>query len=53
MSENQPKRQISVAVDAQLRQWLEVAAKRAERTVSGEAAYRLRQSFETETASAA
>jgi TraY domain len=51
--DEQAKRQISVAVDPQLRQQLEAAAKRAERSVSGEAAFRLRQSFEAETASAA
>jgi hypothetical protein len=47
----QSKRQISVAVDAQLRRQLELAAKLAERSVSGECAFRLRQSFEAETAS--
>ena len=54
MTEDQPlKRQISVAVDPQLRERLENAAKRAERSVSGEAAFRLRKSFEAENASAA
>jgi hypothetical protein len=47
-----PKTQISVAVDAQLRQRLATAAKRAERTLSAEAAYRLRQSLESEQSAA-
>jgi hypothetical protein len=52
--EQQPKRvQISVHVDEALRERLEAAARRAVRSVSGEAAFRLRQSFEAETASAA
>lgn len=54
MTEDQrAKQQISVAVDAKLRERLENAARRAERSISGEAAFRLRQSFEAETASAA
>jgi hypothetical protein len=44
--DQQAKQQISVAVDAQLREQLENAARRAERSLSGEAAYRLRRSFE-------
>jgi hypothetical protein len=51
--DQQAKQQISVAVDAKLRERLEDAARRAERSISGEAAFRLRQSFEAETASAA
>lgn len=50
--DQQGKRQISVAVDVQLRRQLENAARNAERSMSSEAAFRLRQSFEAETASA-
>jgi hypothetical protein len=47
MSEDQQaKQQISVAVDAELRERLENAARRAERSLSGEACFRLRRSFE-------
>jgi hypothetical protein len=54
MTEEQAKRvQISIHVDEPLREQLEAAAKRAVRSLSGEAAYRLRQSLEAETGSAA
>jgi hypothetical protein len=54
MTEEQAKRvQISVHLDEPLREQLEAAAKRAVRSLSGEAAYRLRQSFEAETAETA
>jgi TraY domain len=47
--ENQSKRvQISVHLDELLREQLEAAAKRAVRSLSGEAAYRIRQSLESE-----
>jgi hypothetical protein len=47
MTEEQAKRvQISVHLDEPLREQLEAAAKRAVRSLSGEAAYRLRRSFE-------
>jgi TraY domain-containing protein len=54
MTEDQAaKQQISVAVDAELRERLESAARRAERSLSGEAAFRLRRSFESARSDAA
>ena len=44
--DQQAKQQISVAVDPELRERLENAARRAERSLSGEACFRLRRSFE-------
>jgi hypothetical protein len=46
--ENQSKVQISIHLDSRLREQLEVAAKRSIRSLSGEAAYRIRQSLESE-----
>jgi hypothetical protein len=40
--------QISVSVDARLRAQLETAAKLAVRSVSGEAAFRLQESFQSQ-----
>jgi len=52
--EQQSKVQISVHIDAALRDRLEAAAKRAVRSLSGEAAFRLQQSLdESGNASAA
>jgi TraY domain len=53
MTEEQAKRvQISVHLDEPLREQLEAAAKRSIRSLSGEAAYRIRQSLESEQSAA-
>lgn len=47
--QREPNRtQISVGVDDDLREQLEAAAKRAVRSLSGEAAYRIRRSLESD-----
>jgi hypothetical protein len=52
--EHQTKRvQISIHLDEPLREQLEAAAKRSIRSLSAEAAYRIRQSLESEQQSAA
>jgi hypothetical protein len=52
--EHQIKRvQISIHLDEPLREQLEAAAKRSIRSLSAEAAYRIRQSLESEQQSAA
>jgi hypothetical protein len=46
---NPPRRvQISIHLDEPLREQLEAAAKRSIRSLSGEAAFRIRQSLESE-----
>jgi TraY domain len=51
--EHQTKRvQISIHLDEPLREQLEAAAKRSIRSLSGEAAYRIRQSLEREQSAA-
>jgi hypothetical protein len=51
MDQDQERRvQVSVHLEEALREQLEIAAKRAVRSLSGEIAFRLRRSLEAETA---
>ena len=52
MTEQERKVQISVHLTETLREALEAAAKRSIRSLSAEAAYRIRQSLESEQAAA-